>query len=93
MIYNKILAEKQRLEKRIVDLQSQIKDLPKGKLICASNGKWFNGIRVMGTGPHTIPKRARVQYKTGYEGCLFISSYPVFNSYPLKISENPTDFL
>lgn len=40
MIYEKILREKQRLEKKVKDLQLQIKELPEGKLICASNGKW-----------------------------------------------------
>ena len=59
MIYNKILAEKQRLEKRIVDLQSQIKDLPKGKLICASNSKWFKWYTSDGHNSTYLPKKER----------------------------------
>lgn len=40
MIYAKMCNEKLRLEKQIKDLQEQIEELPAGKLICASNGKW-----------------------------------------------------
>lgn len=59
MIYNKILKEKQRLEKRVKDLQSQMKELPKGKLICASNGKWYKWYTSDGHKSTYLPKRDR----------------------------------
>lgn len=44
MIYEKMKKESQRLDEQIQQIQSQLNTLPKGKLICASNGnryKWY----------------------------------------------------
>lgn len=44
MIYQKMLAEQQRLDKKIQSLQKKLKKFPKEKLICAKNGtryKWY----------------------------------------------------
>lgn len=43
-IYKQISAERERLEKQILSLESQLKTFPEGKLICARNGsryKWY----------------------------------------------------
>lgn len=40
MIYETMLNESKRLNIQIKNVQSQLKALPPGKLICSSNGKW-----------------------------------------------------
>lgn len=59
MIYEKIFKEKLRLEKQIQDLQSQIDNLPAGKLICASNRKWQKWYVSDGGVSTYIPKKDR----------------------------------
>ena len=60
MIYEKILKEKMRLEKQVNDLQSQIEELPVGKLICASNRKWQKWYVSDGHTSTYLPKKERV---------------------------------
>ena len=59
MIYEKILKEKLRLEKRIEELQAQIEKLPAGKLICASNRKWQKWYISDGHTSTYLPKKER----------------------------------
>ena len=45
MIYERILAEKERLDKELKAIQNQLTFLPPGKLICTRNAnryKWYN---------------------------------------------------
>lgn len=59
MIYDKILKEKQQLEKRVKDLQAQIDKLPAGKLICATNGNWKKWYTSDGHTSTYLPKKER----------------------------------
>lgn len=59
MIYEKILKEKLRLEKQVKDLQSQIEELPAGKLICASNRRWQKWYISDGHTSTYLPKKER----------------------------------
>ena len=59
MIYEKMLKESQRLELEINNLKKEIKNLPSGKLICASNGKWKKWYRSDGKNSIYIPKKER----------------------------------
>lgn len=59
MIYEKVLKEKLRLEKRVQYLQSQIEELPSGKLICASNRKWQKWYVSDGHTSTYLPKKER----------------------------------
>ena len=59
MIYEKIFKEKLRLEKRIQDLQSQVEELPDGKLICATNRKWQKWYVSDGHASTYLPKKDR----------------------------------
>lgn len=59
MIYEKMLKESQRLELEINNLEKEIKNLPSGKLICASNGKWKKWYRSDGKKSIYIPKKER----------------------------------
>ncbi len=59
MIYEKILKERKRLEKQVEELQSQIDDLPEGKLICASNRKWQKWYISDGHTSTYLPKKER----------------------------------
>lgn len=51
------MKEKERLEKRIVDLQKQIKLLPRGKLIVTHNGKYDKWYMSDGKNYEYIPKK------------------------------------
>ena len=45
MIYERILVEKERLDKELKAIQNQLTFLPPGKLICTRNAnryKWYN---------------------------------------------------
>lgn len=59
MIYEKIEKESQKLKKQIQKISTQIKRLPKGKLICASNGKWHKWYRSDGHKSTYLPKKER----------------------------------
>jgi len=58
-IYERILAERQRLADQIHVLESQFKTFPEGNLICARNGnrfKWYHSIH---HSPTYLPKKER----------------------------------
>lgn len=59
MINEKILKENDKLDTQIHTLQSQLKTLPEGKLICASNGKWQKWYRSTNHGTTYLPKKER----------------------------------
>ena len=59
MIYDKVMAEHQKLEKQIKVLQTQIEKCPDGKLICAANGKNYKWYRSDGHHSTYIPKSER----------------------------------
>lgn len=59
MIYDKILAEKQRLETLIQSLETQISQLPIGKLICARNEKRCKWYYNNGDATKYLPKSER----------------------------------
>lgn len=45
LIYEQILHKRQQLEEQVQDIQSQLKSLPEGKLVCCHTGpycKWYN---------------------------------------------------
>lgn len=59
MIYEKILKESQRLDEQIKTTQAQLNKLPKGKLICASNGKGYKWYRSDGHKSDYLSKKER----------------------------------
>lgn len=59
MIYNRILDERQRLEKQIADVQSQLQTLPEGKLISTNCGKYSKWILSDGHSQTYLPKEQR----------------------------------
>ena len=73
-----MLAEKERLEKEIVDLQKRLQQLPEGKLIYASNGT--NRLWYQSDGHHKkyIPKRnkrlAELLAEKKYLSCILEDS-------------------
>lgn len=60
LIYEKIVEESRKLEKQIKFLQSQLKELPEGKLICALNGKGYKWYRSDGHNCIYLPKKERI---------------------------------
>lgn len=59
MIYEQILSAYKQLEKQISELQSKIKSLPNGKLICSHNGKNYKWYQSDGHSKIYIPKKNR----------------------------------
>lgn len=41
MLYQRMMKEKQKVENRINDLQSQIAELPSGTFFCTRNNKYY----------------------------------------------------
>lgn len=58
-IYEKMCFESKRLEQQIHSLQVQIESLPKGKIICTSNGNSYKWYRSDGHTSVYIPKSER----------------------------------
>lgn len=54
-----MLKESQKLEAQIHTLQSQLNKMPKGKLICSSNGKWQKWYHSTKNGTTYLPKKER----------------------------------
>lgn len=54
-----MLSEFERLEHQIADIRERIKQLPKGSLLCAKNGKYFKWYRFDGKATSYIPKSQR----------------------------------
>lgn len=59
MIYDKIIEENQCLDRQIKIIQGQLKKLPKGKLICSRNGKYYKWYQSDGKQEKYIPKKQR----------------------------------
>ena len=59
MIYEKMQAEKKRLEKRIAKLEQQLKEYPEGKLFVTRNGKRYKWYQTDGHTQVYIPKKER----------------------------------
>lgn len=53
-------SEEARLNKEIISLQSKLEKLPKGKLICADNGKYYKWCISNGHNKIYIPKENRI---------------------------------
>ncbi len=60
MLYDRIVAERQRLSGQINSLQKQISQLSEGKIICAHNGKQCKWYRSDGKNKTYIPKKNHV---------------------------------
>lgn len=58
-IYQKMLKESRRLEKQIEELNTQMKELREGKLICVKNGKYVQYYNSDGHVKTYIPKKNR----------------------------------
>ena len=59
MLYDKIIKERQMLENKMQELQSEIRTLPEGKLICSSNNKRFKWYRSDGKELIYLPKKQK----------------------------------
>lgn len=59
MIYDKILTEKQNIEKQINLLKQQLATFPDGKLVCTKNGKYTKWYQSNGTSCTYISKQNR----------------------------------
>ena len=57
MIYDKIVKEKQRIEKQIETLERQLENLPEGKLVCTKNGKYSKWYHTTNSSYTYIPKK------------------------------------
>lgn len=60
MLYEKILNEREQLQHQIESIQSELAQLPDGKLICASNQGHYKWYRSDGHSKNYIPKKDRV---------------------------------
>ena len=58
-IYSKMLLRLSELEQQIKEMQRQIQTLPKGKLICAKNGRYNKWYRRIGQKTVYLPKNNR----------------------------------
>ena len=59
MIYEKALAEKERMTEKIIALEQQLKSYPEGKLLIARNGKGYKWYQTDGHTQVYIPKKQR----------------------------------
>ena len=59
MIYEKVLAEHDRLEKEIIELEQQLKEYPEGKLFITRNGKHYKWYQTDGHTQVYLPKKER----------------------------------
>ena len=59
MVYERMVAEYQRLETEILSVKKQISALPEGSLICARNGNYYKWYRSDGHNQTYIPKDER----------------------------------
>lgn len=59
MIYERMLAERQRLQEEISTLQSQLETFPSGKLICCKSNHYFKWFHSNGSKQTYIPKKER----------------------------------
>lgn len=71
MIYEKIVKESQELDIKIQELETQIRQLPEGKLICATNGNGHKWYRSDGHHSQYLPKIQRdLAEKLAYKNWL-----------------------
>ncbi len=59
ILYEKMLMQKESIEKRIQDVRNRLKNLPPGKLICAKNGKYYKWYVSDGKTKKYLPKEKR----------------------------------
>ena len=59
MIYEKALAERNRLEKQMVELERQLKEYPAGKLFITRNGNRYKWYLTDGHTQVYLPKKER----------------------------------
>lgn len=59
MFYSRMLRESQKLEENIDSLQSQIRKLPEGKLLCVRNGSYQKWFQSNGKTKTYIPKKKK----------------------------------
>lgn len=59
MVYERMLAERQRIEGQISSVKEQIETLPEGNLVCARNGSHYKWYRSDGHNQIYIPKKDR----------------------------------
>lgn len=59
MTYQKMLAEQQKLDKNIHNLQNELTQLPQGSLVCTKNGKYFKWYHLVDNKLTYIPKKCR----------------------------------
>ena len=59
MIYERIVAEKEKIEAEICVLREQILEYPEGKLFCTRNGKHYKWYRSDGKNHRYLPKKER----------------------------------
>lgn len=59
MLYERMRAESQRLEKQINSVISQLEHLPAGNFFCTRNGKYYKWYRSAGEKQEYLPKKER----------------------------------
>ena len=59
MFYERMLAERNRLDSKIQELQSQLKQFPEGKLFCTKNRHYFKWYVTDGKTQTYLPKSKR----------------------------------
>ena len=59
MLYEKMRAERQRLEWEIASLKAKIAELPEGKLVCVRGGRYTKWYRSDGHKSVYIPKKQK----------------------------------
>lgn len=58
-IYERMLSESMRLERRIEDVQEHLEKLPEGNLLCTQNGNRYKWYLSNGANPVYLPKKQR----------------------------------
>ena len=59
MFYDRMLAERNRLDSKIKELQTQLKRFPEGKLFCTKNRQYFKWYITDGKNQTYLPKAKR----------------------------------
>lgn len=73
MLYEQILKERERIESQIVTFQTQLKELPEGKLVCSHTGNYSKWYQSFGDTAKYIPKRERwLAEKLAYKKYLLL---------------------
>lgn len=59
MLYEQVIKEKERIESQIITIQTQLKELPEGNLVCSHTGKYSKWYQSFGATAKYIPKHER----------------------------------